>query len=49
MNLALEKGERVTMGGKAGEVSGVVGNVPTQIAWERGVEHLMDGGWQLEK
>ena len=37
MNLALEKGERVTMGakgrseirGEAGEVSGVVANVPT--------------------
>ena len=46
MNLALEKGERVTTGGKgrgeiggeAGEVTGVVADVPT-----------MDGGWQLEK
>ena len=36
MNLALEKGERVTMGGKgrdeAGEVTGVVSDPPTTDA-----------------
>ena len=43
MNLALEKGKRVTTGGKRrgdirgedGEVSGVVANVPTTMAWKR--------------
>ena len=49
MNLALEKGESVTTGGKlrgeAGEVTGVVADVP----WEKGMECLVDGGWQLEK
>ena len=53
MNLVLEKGERVTTGGKgrgeiggeAGEVTGVVADVP----WEKGMECLVDGGWQLEK
>ena len=57
MNLVLEKGERVAMGGEgrgkirgeAGEVTGVVANVPTRIAWEKGMKHLVDGGWQLEK
>ena len=29
MNLALEKGERVTTGGEAGEVTGVVAVAPT--------------------
>ena len=42
MNLALEKGERVTMGGKSrGEIRGET--------WEKGIKHLVDGGWQLEK
>ena len=56
MNLALEKGERVTTGGKgrgeiggeAGEITGVVADAPTK-AWEKGMERLVDGGWQLEK
>jgi hypothetical protein len=43
VNLALEKGKRVTTGGKRrgdirgedGEVSGVVANVPTTMAWKK--------------
>jgi hypothetical protein len=39
MNLALENGERVIMGGKvrdeAGEVTGVVANAPTTDGLER--------------
>ena len=52
MNLALEKGKSVTRRGKgrgeieAGEITGV--HLPW-IAWEKGIEHLVDGGWQLEK
>ena len=57
MNLAFETGEKVTMGGKsrgeirskAGEVTRVVANVPSTIAKEKGMEHLVDGGWQMEK
>ena len=57
MNLSLEKGERITTGGKgrgevggeAGEVTGMVANVPTMYGWENGIECLVDGGWQLEK
>ena len=57
MNLALEKEERVIMGGKgrgeirgeAGEVTGVVANVPTTDSVEKSMEHLVYGGWQLEK
>ena len=53
----LEKGERVTMGGKgraeirgeAGEVSGVLQMHLPWMAWEKGMERLVDGGWQLEK
>ena len=57
MNLALEKGERVTIGGKGrGEIGGEAGEVIgwlqmrlPQMAWEKGIERLVDGGWQLEK
>ena len=53
MNLALEKGERVTTGGKGrgeiGEVTGVVANVLITDGLEKGMERLVDGGWQLEK
>ena len=54
----LEKRERVTMGGKgrgeirgdAGEVSGVIANVPPMDGLrKKGMEYLVDGGWQLEK
>ena len=57
MNLALEKGERVTTGGKgrgeiggeAGEVTGVVADAPTTDGLGKSMERLVDGGWQLEK
>ena len=57
MNLALEKGERVTTGGKgrgeiggeAGEVTGVVADAPTMDGLGKGMERLVDGGWQPEK
>ena len=57
MNLALEKGERVTTGGKgrgeiggeAGEVTGVVADTPTTDGFGIGMERLVDGRWQLEK
>ena len=52
MNLALEKGERVTTGGKgrceiggeAGEVPGVLQMRLPWMAWEKGMEHLVNGG-----
>ena len=48
MNLAFEKGQRVIKGskgrGEAGEVTGVVSNVPPRTAREKGVEYLVHGG-----
>ena len=54
MNLTLEKGEKVTtgkgeIGSEAGEVIGVIANASTWMAWEKSMERLVDGGWQLEK
>ena len=41
---------RGEIGGDAGEVTGVVADAPTtDMAWEKGMERLVDGGWQLEK
>ena len=57
MNLELEKGERVTKGGKGrGEIGGELERslgwlqmrLP-RMAWEKGMKRLVDGGWQLEK
>ena len=50
----LEKGERVTTGGKgrceirgeAGEVSGVIANAPTTDGPGKRLEHLVDGSWE---
>ena len=55
MNLALEKGERVTMegksrgeiGGEAGEVIGVVANAPTMDGL--GERYRTFNGWGMEK
>ena len=52
MNLALEKGERVTMegksrgeiGGEAGEVTGWLQMCLPWMTWEKGIECLVDGG-----
>ena len=53
MNLALEKGKRVTMGDKGrGEIGGEAGWLQMRLpgmVWEKGMERLLDGGWQLEK
>ena len=57
MNLVLEKGERVTMEGKcrgetisdAEEVIELVADAPTMNSLEKCTEHLVDGGWPLDK
>ena len=57
MNLALEKGERVTTEVKAEvrlEVKlerslGWLQMCLPRMAWEKGMERIVDGGWQLEK
>ena len=58
MNLALEKGKRVTTGGKGAEVRlevklerslGWLQMHLPRMAWEKDMERLVDGGWQLEK
>ena len=48
MNLTLEKGERLAMGGKGrGEIGGEAGQMHLPwMAWEKGMEGLVDGGWQ---
>ena len=52
MNLVLEKGERLTMGGKdrceAVEVAGVVPNAPIMDSLGKGKERSVDGGLYLE-
>ena len=56
MNLALEKGERITMGGKgrgeirgeAGEVTGAVADVPTMDTLRKRYRAFGGGGWLLE-
>ena len=51
MNLALEKGERVAMGGRgkirgeAGEVTGVSANVPTTNG--QGKRNVVFSGWAM--
>ena len=53
MNLALEKREKVTKEGKGrGEIRREIGKVIRmilQIAWENGMECLVNGRWLLEK
>ena len=37
------------IGGEAGEVPGVLQMRLPRMTWEKGMERLVDGGWQLEK
>ena len=37
------------VGNVAVEIIGVAADLPPQMAKEKGMEHLMDEGWQLEK